>query len=137
MSKKPKKTAGDVEFVEVIARLGRGATNREASEMLRELMKRVVATGKAGSLTLTLKVKQIKATEQTVIEDALKVRQPEFDRPVTIGFPDEEGNFLRDDPNQRSLFEEAIEPLTAAVEAVDLPHKTTVVVDLATGEIKE
>lgn len=126
----------DVEFVEVLVRQGRGSTNEELSEALRELTKRVVATGKPGTISLTVRVSQIKKTGQLVIDDKIRTKLPEYDRPVTIAFADEAGNLLREDPNQKPLWDvhDLDDPKPVAV--VNLGGEVTVV-DPATGEIKE
>lgn len=137
MTEKAKKRP-DVEFVDVLMRQGRGATNQELSDNLREITKRVSDTGKPGTLTLTLTIRSIKKTGQILIEDKIKTKLPEYDRPAGIAFADDDGNLLREDPNQMSLFEEITEVEDGGnTVVVDLGEEGKKVVDLTTGEIKE
>lgn len=135
-TKTERDAAHDVEFVEVLVRQGRGSTNEELSEALRELTKRVVATGKPGTINLTVNVSQIKKTGQLIISDKIRTKLPEYDRPVTIAFADEAGNLLREDPNQRPLWGGIEDLEDKPVAVVNLGGEVTVV-DPTTGEIKE
>lgn len=114
------------DFAMTLMRQGNGATNSEASVMLRDLAQRVRDTGKAGTITLQLRIAPIKNTTQVAISDKLSVKAPEYDRPTTIYYTTEDGEITRDDPDQPSLFN---------VKEVKRP--STAVVDLTTGEIME
>lgn len=132
MSKEKVKT----EFIDVLMRQGDGDTNQELSDALRDVTKRVTATGKAGTITLTLKVSQMKKTGQILIEDSIKTRLPQYDRPAGIAFADEDGNLLRDNPNVRPLFEDITDVGQPTTEVIEIDGEEKVV-DLATGEVRD
>lgn len=123
------------EFIDVLMRQGNGSTNQELSDELREIVQRVKSTGKIGTLTLQLKVQLIKQTNSIVILDKITTKKPEYDRPSSLFFADEDGNLVRDDPDQKSLFElaDVEEPATTIVDLDD----RRVTVDPTTGEIKD
>lgn len=130
------KKAPPTEFIDVLMRQGNGATNQELSDELREIVQRVRATGKTGTLTLQLKVELVKSTNSIVILDKISAKKPEYDRPSSLFFADDDGNLLREDPNQLSMFDLAdiAEPGTTIV---DLDDRRTVAVDPDSGEIKD
>ena len=86
-------------FTEVLRELGEGSTESELSEALWDLVQRVQDTTKAGSLTLTLAV-GFDGYGRLTIKDEVKLKLPEFNRPVTAFFVDKTGNASRRDPNQ-------------------------------------
>lgn len=90
-------------FADVLMDLGKkGSTHTELSEGLKELCAAVRDNGKGGSLTLTIKVNPLdkKNSEILTFTDTVTVKVPEKDRKKTVFFPDNEGNPLRDNPNQ-------------------------------------
>lgn len=129
------KKVTSTEFIDVLMRQGNGATNQELSDELREIVQRVQSTGKTGTLTLQLKVELIKQTNSIVILDKISAKKPEYDRPSSLFFADKNGNLLRDDPNQPSIFDlaDVDEPDTTVVDLDD----RRVAVDPTTGEIKD
>lgn len=76
----------------------------ELDKKLRKLVTAVGATGKVGSISLTLKVKPRAGTEGQVldVEDAVKLSVPEHNKPATTFFR-KEGVLTRDDPDQHSF----------------------------------
>lgn len=100
-----KETAEVKPFATVLLALGRGATERELSEALHDLVARVRDTRKKGVLTYTLEVAPLKGeSDALMLSDAIKLKLPEHDRAASIFFADRDGNLVRDDPNQPSLF---------------------------------
>lgn len=86
---------------DLIRELSNGATHDELSEGIRDLIARVIDTGKAGSVTLTITAELVKGTHNQVnIKDAIKVKLPEFDRAPSFFFADADFNLRRNDPNQ-------------------------------------
>lgn len=79
-----------------------------ASQKMAELVQAVDETGKAGSLTITFKVKPEKGggSQKTVACD-VKTKMPEADLPEAVFFSDGEGALHRSDPQQREMFAEA------------------------------
>jgi hypothetical protein len=92
-------------FATVLLSLGRGATERELSEALHDLVARVRDTRKKGVLVYTLEVAPLKGeSDALMLSDGIKLKLPEHDRSASIFFADRDGNLVRDDPNQPSLF---------------------------------
>lgn len=124
------------DFIDVLMRQGDGATNKELSDNVREIVKRVVDTGKKGRLTLTMEFSEFKGTGQIVIEDKITMKLPEYDRLKGMAFADDEGNLLRDNPKQKSLFDQIVEVDEGDTAVVEIDGKKEVV-DLATGEVQD
>jgi hypothetical protein len=79
-----------------------------ASRKLAELVQAVDETGKAGTLTITFKVKpETGGGSQKTIACDIKAKMPESDLPEAVFFSDEEGNLHRSDPQQKEMFTEA------------------------------
>jgi hypothetical protein len=91
-------------FADVLNSLRRGRTHREASNNLQELVQAVAATGKQGSITLTLKVSKSKVSGMVEIDDTVKVKLPDPPRDASMYFADDDGNLTKDDPRQGELF---------------------------------
>lgn len=92
-----------------------GRTHAELSTSLRDLVTRVLDTGKKGSITFTVNVEPMKGAPETlVVTDAIKLKLPEHDRKASIFWPDTAGNLCRTDPNQPSFFDPItpIRPIT-------------------------
>ena len=89
-------------FSDVLKELGEGSTESELSEAFWDLIQRVVETTKAGTLTLTISV-GLDGRDRLTVKDEVKLRLPEFSRPVTSFFMDKAGNASRRDPNQPEI----------------------------------
>jgi len=95
------------EFAAFLLDQSAGKTHAELSENLRDLVNRVTDTGKKGSLTLTVTVAPMKDDVSVlVVTDEIKLKLPEHDRKASIFWPDADGNLTRQDPNQRSFFDD-------------------------------
>lgn len=98
-----------------------GKTESELTDGLRDLVTRVADTGKRGSMQLTVVVEPMKEdASMLLIKDEIKLKLPEHDRKASI-FWQKDGELLRNDPNQRSIFDEIS------------GHE----VDLTTGEVND
>ncbi|HYF16308.1 MAG TPA: hypothetical protein VEA40_00465 [Ramlibacter sp.] len=76
----------------------------DLGKQMQELVHAVTATGKAGSIRLTLEVRPLKgSTEAVVLKDAIVLKKPVHDNKGTVMFPTVEGNLQRSNPNQRDL----------------------------------
>lgn len=95
-----KREDGTRPFADFIREQARGATHDELSELLAELVRKVDETGKAGTLTYSLKVSPIKGSGGFEVTDQIKAKMPEFDRGGSIFFATKNGALTRDDPNQ-------------------------------------
>lgn len=92
------------DFAVFITDLKRGLVSAELTEALNTVVRAVEHTGKAGKVTLTLKVYRPKNNAQVIqIADDVKTVVPAFDRKESFWFTDGNGGLTRDDPNQTAL----------------------------------
>lgn len=76
----------------------------EATEALNDLVHATTETGKAGSLTLTIKMKPIGGkTGQMELETDVKAKLPTPTKGKTILFTTPDNNLQRQDPRQQTL----------------------------------
>lgn len=87
-------------FAEVLAQLDAA---QEATDQMNDLVHACTQTGKAGSLTITVKVKAIGTTGQVEIDTDVKSKVPTEVRAKTLMFATADNNLQRENPNQRSL----------------------------------
>lgn len=90
------------QFHQVLGDIRAGELNDELTAALTELVTAVQNTGKAGSLTLKIKLKPTKGLAFE-IEDDLSTNVPMLDKPATILFPTVEGNLVPYNPMQKQL----------------------------------
>lgn len=108
-------------FLETLGELRAGKTLQDLGDELAQLLVAIKATGKAGVITLTLKLKPPKngSMSYITIADEISVKTPKLDKGDTVFFPTVDNGLSRRDPTQP-----------------ELPFKRPVV-DEDTGEIKE
>lgn len=128
-----KKQGGASDFAALLATV-RPKTVVEMSDELRTLVQKIQATGKAGSISLTITIKPLDGdTSVLAVNDEIRVKAPEHTRKPALAWPDQDGNLSRSDPNTMPLFDEDLrvpaEDRTGTVRTFD--------VDARTGEIKE
>ena len=75
----------------------------EASEQLAKVVQAVDATGKAGTLTIKLRIKKISRSGALEILDDVTSVVPEDEKLTTLMFPTPEGNLVTSDPRQKRL----------------------------------
>lgn len=80
-----------------------GGLHSELSDALTELVTAARETGRAGTITLSIKVAPNKDNSTVTVSDKVKVTLPEPERGAGIFFFDDEGNLTRSNPNQTSL----------------------------------
>lgn len=91
-------------FASFLCQHARGRSERELSEKLRDLVQAVEDTGKGGSITYTLTIKpQANAEHAVLVQDDIKVKTPQLDRPASIFFADEAYRLVRSDPRQMTI----------------------------------
>lgn len=94
-------------FAATLAELDKGRVHTRLSEQLHDLVVAVQATGKAGTLTLTIDLRPIKRgqsdTLQLTAKTTLKAPAGDDETPTTVFFTDRAGNLTREDPNQMQL----------------------------------
>lgn len=101
-------------ITDVLREIRKGRAVDLASERLADLVRAVDETGKAGSVTITLKVKPEKGGgSQKTIAVEVKAKIPEIDLPEAVFFSDGEGDLHRSDPQQSEMFKEAGSPREA------------------------
>jgi hypothetical protein len=74
----------------------------EASDKFNALVTAVESTGKAGSMTITIKLKP-SAAGAIELTDEVKAKLPELARGTSLFFGTPEGNLQRNNPKQREL----------------------------------
>lgn len=93
-------------ILETLREIRRGAFLDEAAQGLQELVNRVTATGKGGTLTLKLSVSPAgrgSSVRTVLVLDNIAVNLPSPDREVTVFFPTPNGDLQRSDPAQMPL----------------------------------
>jgi hypothetical protein len=95
-------------FASLLSGMKRGAVIGDLDESLKELVAAINKSGKAGELTLKLKITpEARANEddtrQYTITENIGMKKPRKTRGKCTFFGDEEGNLLRDDPNQSEM----------------------------------
>jgi len=103
MSEEQTEQRRTVPFADTLQRLQDGRTARELGEALQQLVAAVEETGRAGTLTLQIKVSKSKASRMVEVLDTWRVKTPELDRPTSLFYIDEEHNLHRKDPIQDEL----------------------------------
>jgi hypothetical protein len=95
------------DFAVILYALNKGRTHEQLSEALRGLTKAVTTTRKAGKLQLVLAVKPQPGVEGAVLVTAdVRASTPKFDQPASIFYTTDDGDLVRNDPTQPSLFRE-------------------------------
>lgn len=109
-------------FMHLVNNLRYGAASEELSDAIAEAVKSSQDTGKAATLTLTIKIKPKRTSGQYFIEDDIKLKLPELMREETIMFGTPDGNLVRDDPRQHKLpLRDATPQAETQVKNVDQP----------------
>lgn len=92
-------------FAEFLREQRSGTTHDELSQGLNDLLEAVSETGKAGQITLTVKVKPAAKGNHSMVSvaDTVAVKLPQGERGEAIFFIDDDFNLTRDNPNQPSL----------------------------------
>jgi hypothetical protein len=75
----------------------------ELTDALQDLVAAVTDVGKAGELTLRIKVTPAKGGGHLTVSDDVKVKKPEPVRAESIFYADEAHNLVREDPRQQRI----------------------------------
>ena len=97
-------------FQDVLTDLDEGKVHEQLTAQLPDLVKRVMETGKAGTITLTLRVK--KENRMAVVNADVKVKLPAPATDSTLFYATEDGVLRRDDPKQPVLRNVSMTPPT-------------------------
>lgn len=90
-------------FAQLLEQVEFGNLSQEATDAMNDLVHACTETGKAGSITLTIKLKPIGNTGQMEIDANVKAKQPEPTRGKTFMFCTPDNNLQREDPRQKTL----------------------------------
>jgi hypothetical protein len=108
-------------ITDVLRDIRKGRVVDAASDKLAEVVRGVMDTEKAGSLTITISIKpRAKGDNCLLIQAKIDGKIPQADLPDALFFANLDGDLLRDDPTQTRMFADAGE-----------------VIDPKTGEIRE
>lgn len=91
-------------FCDTLEQIRYGELIKELSRELNALTRACSETGKAGTMSLTLKLKPGKSG-QIELADTVVVKAPEFERGSTLMFATPEFNLQREDPRQLRIDE--------------------------------
>ena len=82
-----------------------GTSHDELSEGLRDLVAKVMDTGKKGTLTYVVTVEPMPKVNGNAlrVSDEIKLKIPEFDREASLFFADDDRNLVRTDPRQMAF----------------------------------
>ncbi|MPS27586.1 MAG: hypothetical protein E2576_11135 [Alcaligenaceae bacterium] len=117
-------------ITDVLRHLRGGQLIDEASELLAKVVQAVDSTGKAGSITIKIKVKKISRSGALELIDTVDGAIPEAEALTTLMFPTPEGNLLTSDPRQQTLDLKSITTTTGPLRdvapsgTVDTPLKS-------------
>lgn len=97
-------------FVRALQIHRNGEVISDLSEALAKVTEHVMQTGRAGSVTLKLQIKQASAGGALVIEDEIKTVLPKADKVGSLFFAHPETfELMRDNPNQMALELKAVD----------------------------
>lgn len=100
-------------IIQTLGRLDGGFFIGRATDAEQELVRSIVETGKAGSLTITLSIKPATRGGAMVIRGDVKLKKPAEAPTETMMFATEDGELLVDDPKQMRLDLQVIPEATA------------------------
>lgn len=98
-------TRGQRRFTETLSELRNGELQQELTDALKEVVGRVLFTGKPGKLMLTIKVRKASkgAGTSLVLVDDIKTTLPTPERGESVLFANEDLTLQRSDPRQPRL----------------------------------
>lgn len=112
-------------FSDILASI-RPSADAELGEELADLIEKVKATGKGGTLTYKLSIKPAGSSGRTVeVADDINAKPPQMPRATSIAFVGEGNTLHRNDPTTAPLFTD------------EDVRDTGANVDYRTGEVKE
>jgi hypothetical protein len=95
-------------FTDVLRDIRRGRVVDAASVELAAVTRAVMATGKPGSVTVTIEIKpQSKHDNALIVSAKVNAKEPHEELPAGIFFASAEGDLLREDPTQQRMFADA------------------------------
>jgi len=99
------KTVAVRPIVDTLRDIRQGNCLDELSVYLNDLVAAVRETGKAGDITLKLKISPAGSgkVEAIQVDDSIIVKLPELPKPSTLFFTTEDNNLQRQDPRQKTM----------------------------------
>lgn len=97
-------------ITDTLRHIGGGVFIDTASDKMAELVNAVDSTGKAGKLTLEVKVKKATRGGAMHITGTMKLTKPAEEPMEAMLFATPEGNLVTDDPHQQKLDLKSVEP---------------------------
>lgn len=98
-------------FAAYLTETNKGRTHGDLSSGLNELTEEVLRTGKAGTITLTVKIEADDTeTRRLVVSETVVVKLPKATARKSVFWADSEGNLARSDPAQMSFGDLAVAP---------------------------
>jgi hypothetical protein len=82
-------------FAQALQEMRKGGLHTEMSDELAALVRKVMQTGKKGTIKLTLTVARLSDGVTVAIDDKVEVKLPRFDTDATLYWPDSDGNLYR------------------------------------------
>lgn len=102
----PEKNDQATEFATLLLTHKKGLAHDEATRKLREAVEAVQRTGKAATVTVKFAIKPVEKIPNAFrIQDTVTAAIPDEPR-TSMWFGDENGGLHRNDPNQRSLYDD-------------------------------
>jgi len=90
-------------FTDFFKQLDFGNLEQEATDALQDIVHAATQTGKAGELTIKVKLKPIGTTGQVELEADVKAKVPQPTRGKTLMFATPDNNLQRENPRQTTL----------------------------------
>ena len=105
MNEKTSNPPSNNSFLDVLTRLRSGAAVEELSDELANLIARVRATGKPGTLSFSMTITPLSRGSGNAVDvrDKIASRMPEFDAETTIFYADDQHRLHRSDPRQKEM----------------------------------
>lgn len=99
-------------FESVLRNQRKGVMATELSDKLQSLTRAVMAVGKPGSITIKLKLMPASADGAALsVTDNIEIKLPEPPKANSIFYTTDEGQLVRENPEQRKLNFEVVTPL--------------------------
>lgn len=92
-----------IPFASILTQLQQGGTHAELSTTLQKLTEAVRATGKAGQMTLVLKLSESKVGGALDVVATVTSKLPQPKQYASIFYVDDANNLVRKDPRQTEL----------------------------------
>lgn len=126
------------QYSEFLSDHARGQVDGEATAVLVDLISAVTATGKKGTMSVTVEVKP-SGTRMVQVKAEVTSKIPQADAEIGVFFIDKDGRLQKDDPFQERLpIEEFQVPRSTTVTIpTDFTPPTVTLIDGTTGELTQ